>query len=63
MSIEEINKLKLYNEATSKDGIIMPTKETFDTKVKLAINLWPQINESGSIDYLFGKGVGSSLHY
>lgn len=54
----QIEKMKQYNEQTSKAGIIMPTVETFDKKVSMAINLWPQIGENGEIHYLLGKGVG-----
>ena len=59
---EEIEKFKKYNdETTSEFGIMMPTLETFDTKVLMATTLWPQINKSGGIDYLLGKGVGVEL--
>ena len=57
----DIDKLKQYNESTTIDGIIMPTIEDFDNKVRLAISLWPQINENEEISYLFGKGVGVEL--
>lgn len=59
---EEIERLKKYNDETTSDfGIMMPTLETFDTKVLMATTLWPQINKSGGIDYLLGKGVGAEL--
>lgn len=61
MTLEEINKLKEYNDASTINGIMMPTKTEFDVKVQLAIRLWPQVNKSGKIDYLFGKGVGVEL--
>lgn len=57
----EIEKMKQYNEQTSKAGIIMPTIETFDKKISMSINLWPQIGENGEIYYLLGKGVGVEI--
>ena len=58
----DIEQLKNYNSKTTDTfGIIMPTIEEFDNKIKIAISLWPQINKNGGIDYLFGKGVGVEL--
>lgn len=57
----DIEKMKKYNELTTKKGIVMPDLDSFNTKVELAISLWPQKNSKGEIDYLFGKGVGVEL--
>ena len=54
----ELDKLKEYNERTIENGIVMPRLEDFDRKMQMAIDLWPQINKNGGIDYLLGKGVG-----
>ena len=59
--MSKIDELKEYHTRTSKNGIIMPDIESFDTKTKLAIKLWPQINGDGRIDYLLGKGLGVEL--
>lgn len=59
--MSKIDELKSYHNKTTIEGIIMPDIETFDTKTKLAIKLWPQINSSGRIDYLLGKGLGVEL--
>lgn len=32
---EELIKLKKYHLSTTQNGIIMPTKDEFDTKVKM----------------------------
>lgn len=61
MELYDIENLKKYNDMTTDRSVIMPTEATFDTKVELAIKLWPQINKDGSVAYLFGKGVGVEL--
>lgn len=61
MNLEKIEKFKKYHEMTRENGIDMPNKDTFDSKIEIAINLWPQINSKGEINYLFGKGVGVEL--
>ena len=57
----ELDRLKEYNERTTENGIVMPRLEDFDRKIQIAIDLWPQINKNGGIDYLLGKGVGVEL--
>lgn len=61
MEQEKLNKLKNYNEKTTLNGIMMQNIDDFDTKVELAVNVWPQINKENKINYLFGKGVGVEL--
>lgn len=62
LDTEKLDELKRYNEkTTTREGFIMPNIEAFDTKISLAIKLWPQINSDGKIDYLLGKGVGVEL--
>lgn len=56
----DINKLIEYNKKTTINGILMPTIDDFNNKTSLAIELWPQINNS-KVEYLFGKGVGVEL--
>ena len=58
----EINELARYAKFTKSDkGMDMPTLEIFREKIKMAIALAPQVNSSGEINYLFGKGVGAEL--
>ena len=59
--MRDLISLREENERTSINGIIMPTLLDFDKKIALAIELWPQVNKDGGIDYLFGKGVGVEL--
>ena len=61
MENNELKKLKEYNDSTSINSIMMPTKREFDIKIKLAKKLWPQISETGEINYLLGKGAGVEL--
>lgn len=56
-----IDKIKMYNEKTSIGSFIMPTIDTFDKKMLLAIKLWPQIGKDGQVHYLLGKGVGVEI--
>lgn len=58
---EQLTQLRGWNEATSKDGIIMPDIDIFTAKMVLANALMPQRDESGKITYLFGKGAGAEL--
>lgn len=58
---EQLTQLRKWHEVTSKDGIIMPDMDTFTAKMILAHALMPQLDESGNVTYLFGKGAGAEL--
>ncbi len=60
-SAEQLAELRDWHERTQQDGLDMPTIELFAAKVMLARALMPQVNESGQVQYLFGKGVGLEL--
>jgi hypothetical protein len=60
-SSEQLSELRVWNEATSHDGIIMPDMDTFTAKMVLAHALMPQRDDNGNITYLFGKGAGVEL--
>jgi len=59
--MESLEKMKQYNCKTTKGGIIMPSLETFEKKMLLAIKLWPQIGKNGEVQYLLGKGIGVEI--
>ena len=60
--MKKIDELKKYHiQTTGPGGIIMPTVEVFDTKIQLAIKLWPQVGNNGEINYLLGKGTGLEI--
>jgi hypothetical protein len=58
---EQLSALKNWHENTSGDSIQMADTDTFTAKVVLARALMPQRDESGQVQYLFGKGVGAEL--
>ncbi len=58
---ERLTQLRNWHEETSKNGIDMPDMDTFTAKMVLARALMPQLDESGNITYLFGKGAGAEL--
>lgn len=56
----DVNKLAQYVKSTSKNGILMPTKEDIICKVYLSQILFPQ-RDNNKINYLFGKGIGIEI--
>jgi hypothetical protein len=50
-SSEQLSELRVWNEATSHDGIIMPDMDTFTAKMVLAHALMPQRDDNGNITF------------
>ena len=58
---EQIEILEKWKKETDVNGIMMPEEQDFYRSVLLATSLYPQKNQEGQIQYLFGKGIGVEI--
>lgn len=58
---KDLENYRIWNVDTTIQGVSMNDYDTFVDKVLLASHIWPQLNEDGIINYLFGLGIGIEL--